>query len=251
MKRRDPPIQEVLPCTMRDAIAKELGIAADSPYLEQALTHPSFRNERDGSSDNQRLEFLGDAVLGFCVSDLLCQRFPEADEGELTRRRAALVNAEALAQWAREHDLAGAILLGRGAAASRLGQSTNVLADTVEALLAAAYLAGGLDAARHACLKVVGSRLSAMAGLVSPDPKSELQEKLQALGSAPPQYEVLDSVGPAHDPSFRVCVRVGEIMIGEGSGRSKRAAERAAAAHALRTGNWRRAVLADDPEVEL
>jgi ribonuclease-3 len=215
---------------MRDAIAQALGIPADSPYLDQALTHPSFRNERNGTTDNQRLEFLGDAVLGFCVSDLLCRRFPEADEGELTRRRAALVNAEALAEWAREHDLADAILLGRGAAASRLGEGTNVLADTVEALLAA--------------------RLSAMAAGVSTDPKSELQEQLQARGVEPPQYEVVETGGPAHDPWFRVRARVGTVVVGEGEGRSKRSAERAAAANALETGSWSKAVLADGPEVE-
>jgi ribonuclease III len=236
---------------MRDGIAKALGIPPESPYLDQALTHPSFRNERNGTMDNQRLEFLGDAVLGFCVSDLLCQRFPEADEGELTRRRAALVNAEALAEWAREHQLAEAILLGRGAAASRLGEGTNVLADTVEALLAAAYLAGGLDAARRACVEVVGARLFVMTAGVSTDPKSELQEKLQARGVEPPQYEVLDTGGPAHDPWFRVCVRAGAVVVGEGRGRSKRSAERAAAANALETGNWSKAVVADGSEVDL
>jgi ribonuclease III len=235
---------------MRDAIAKVLGIPLESPYLDQALTHPSFRNERNAFADNQRLEFLGDAVLGFCVSDLLCERFPEADEGELTRRRAALVNAEALAEWAREHDLAAAILLGRGAAASRLGEGTNVLADTVEALLAAAYLAGGLQAARRACAEVVSSRLAAMAGQFSSDPKSELQERLQARGIEPPLYEVLESGGPAHDPWFRVCVRMGDVVVGEGQGRSKRSAERAAAANALETGKWSTLMLAETPEVE-
>jgi ribonuclease-3 len=235
---------------MRDFIARALGLRPDSPFLEQALTHPSYRNERDGYSDNQRLEFLGDAVLGFCVSDLLCERFPEADEGELTRMRAALVNAEALAEWAREHDLADALLLGRGAAANRLGQSTNVLADAVEALLAAAYLAGGMEKARLACREVVGRRLDAMTAGVSADPKSELQERLQARGTEPPQYEVIDSGGPAHDPWFRVCVRVGGRVVAEGQGRSKRSAERAAAAEALGTGRWEEAMAPSRKEPE-
>lgn len=235
---------------MRNAIANILGIPPGDPGLVAALTHPSYRNEREGGTDNQRLEFLGDAVLGLCVSELLFERFPEVDEGELTRMRAALVNAEALAEWARGHNLAEALLLGRGATASRLGQSTNVLADAVEALIAAAYLAGGLDAARRATAEVVGHRLSRTVAGQSSDPKSELQERLQARGIEPPQYEVIACGGPAHDPWFCVSVRVHGITLAEGRGRSKRSAERAAAAEALGTGSWCRAVLADEEEMD-
>src|SRR5450432_3016424 len=133
---------------MTDRLAELLGLPADAPHLEEALTHPSFANEQRSTRHNQRLEFLGDSVLGFCVSELLCARFPEADEGTLTRMRAQLVNAEALAAWARKEQLADVLRLGRGAGAAGLRDSTNVLADAVEALIAAVYLDLGLEAAR-------------------------------------------------------------------------------------------------------
>src|SRR5262245_44993 len=138
-----------------ESIADLVGLELDSPDLLQALTHPSYANERRGELDNQRLEFLGDAVLGLCVSELLCTRFPDADEGLLTRMRAQLVNAEALAAWGRKIDLPEALRLGRGAAGAGLRESTNVLADAVEALLAAAYLNGGLEGARPVARQIV------------------------------------------------------------------------------------------------
>lgn len=223
---------------MRDEIAKILAIPTEGPHLSEALTHPSYRNEVGGIKDNQRLEFLGDAVLGFCTSELLWARFPEAAEGELTRMRAQLVNADVLAQWARDRGLAEAILLGKGALKNGLGSSTNVLADAVEALIAAAYLDGGMDAARTACLEVIRSELERVERLPARDPKSELQERVQALGGDAPIYEVAESGGPAHDPWFRVTVRISGGLAAEGRGRSKRAAERAAATEALSSGAW-------------
>ena len=227
---------------MDDRIANLLQIPPDGPHLEEALTHPSYRNERRGIRDNQRLEFLGDAVLGFCTSELLWDRFPEADEGVLTRLRARLVNAEALAAWARNNGLAEAIRLGRGAQAGNLGASTNVLADAVEALIAAAYLDSGLDAARRACQVVVGPALAGLDVEAARDPKSELQERVQAEGLEPPTYRVVDSGGPAHEPWFAVLVSVGDAVVAEGRGRSKRLAERAAASQALGDGTWQRAL---------
>ena len=102
--------------TMTERLAELLGLPMDAPHLDEALTHPSFANEQRSSRHNQRLEFLGDSVLGFCVSELLCARFPQADEGALTRMRAQLVNADALAAWARKVELAQILHLGRGAA---------------------------------------------------------------------------------------------------------------------------------------
>jgi ribonuclease-3 len=213
----------------RDRIAALVGLDADAARLEEALTHPSYSNERRDLPDNQRLEFLGDAVLGFCVGELLFVREPNADEGVLTRMRAQLVSAEALSQWAREHELSKALRLGRGAEAA--GDATNVLADAVEALVAAVFLERGLDAARTLCssvaelaLKGVGSEL---------DPKSELQERLQAQSGTAPTYELVETGGPPHDRWFRVEVRHQGMLLGEGHGKSKRAAERAAAARAL------------------
>jgi ribonuclease III len=220
---------------MKERVAELFHLDESAPHLEQALTHPSYANERRGVEDNQRLEFLGDAVLGFCTSELLYERFPGADEGSLTRIRARLVNAEALAEWARRNDLSSALRLGRGAEAGGLRESTNVLADAVEALIAAAFLDAGLDAARRVCARIVAQELDALSASASGarDPKSELQERVQARGAEPPTYHVVDSGGPAHARWFTVSVRVGDRALAEGRGRSKREAERAAAIAAL------------------
>lgn len=219
---------------MTERTAELFGLPPDAPHLEEALTHPSFANEQRTSPHNQRLEFLGDAVLGFCVSELLCSRFPDADEGALTRMRAQLVNAEALAGWARKEKLSQVLRLGRGAGAAGLRDSTNVLADAVEALIAAVYLDLGLPAARAACERVVADELLALERDGTRDPKSELQERLQAIGGEAPTYELLEAGGPAHERWFKVGVRQGQRRLAEGSGPSKRAAERAAAIQALR-----------------
>ncbi len=224
---------------MCETIAELFGLSPDAPHLSQALTHPSYANERRAIEDNQRLEFLGDAVLGFCTSELLYARYPDADEGTLTRMRAQLVNAEALAEWARRHELAGCLRLGRGAGAAGLRESTNVLADAVEALLAATYLDAGLAEARRVCGEIVEFGLTKLKATGERDAKSELQERVQALGHPPPTYEVIETGGPAHARWFHVHVRVGERCLGSGEGRSKRMAERAAAAAALEAESWR------------
>ena len=216
-----------------ERLTEVLGLPADAPHLEEALTHPSFANEQRTARHNQRLEFLGDSVLGFCVSELLCARFGDADEGVLTRMRAQLVNAEALAAWARREDLAQILRLGRGAGSAGLRDSTNVLADAVEALIAAAYLDLGLDAARRACEQITADELAVLERDGTRDPKSELQERLQSVGGDAPTYELLETGGPAHQRWFRVGVLHGGQKLAEGSGRSKRAAERAAASEAL------------------
>jgi ribonuclease-3 len=223
---------------MRAALAELFGIPEDAPHFVQALTHPSFANEQGDGSDNQRLEFLGDAVLEFCCSELLYQRFPQADEGALTRMRARLVNADALGDFARAHALAPALLLGRGADSSGLRESTNVLADAVEALIAATYLDVGLDAARAACSRVVERGLAELAVHGERDAKSELQERVQAQGHPPPTYEVVDSGGPDHERWFEVSARLGDQDLGRGRGRSKRQAEFAAARVALEQRAW-------------
>ena len=218
---------------MREHVAELFGLTEDAPHFEQALTHPSFANERRDEPDNQRLEFLGDAVLGFCASELLYARFAEADEGTLTRMRARLVNAEALAAFARESGIPEALRLGRGADVGGLRGRTNVLADAVEALIAAAFLDGGLDVARAACARVVARELASLEPGASRDPKSELQERVQAIGREAPIYEVVDSGGPAHDRWFEVRVRIMGSEVARGRGRSKRQAEFAAAAAGL------------------
>lgn len=215
----------------RDRIAALVGLSSDAVRLDEALTHPSFSNERRVLADNQRLEFLGDAVLGFCVGELLFMREPDANEGTLTRLRAQLVSAEALAHWGREHELARALRLGRGAEAAGLADATNVLADAVEALVAAVFLERGLDAARALCRSIAEPALAEVGPEL--DPKSELQERLQAQSGLAPSYELVETGGPPHDRWFRVQVSHQGHLLGEGRGKSKRAAERAAAAQAL------------------
>jgi ribonuclease-3 len=214
---------------MREKVAALFEISEDAPRFEQALTHPSFTNEVKHAPDNQRLEFLGDSVLGLCTSELLFERFPDADEGTLTRIRSQLVSTDSLAEWGRREGVAEAIRLGRGAVSSGLRESTNVVADAVEACLAAAYLEGGLDAARAACLKIVGPALEQLGAVGGRDPKSEIQEDLQAKGLGLPVYEVSNSGGPAHDRWFEVTLHVKGQALATGRGRSKRLAERAAA----------------------
>jgi ribonuclease III len=218
-----------------EEVALAFGVPSNGPHLAQALTHPSFANELRRVEDNQRLEFLGDAVLSLCVSEILWERFPEAAEGELTRLRATLVNADALADFARENSVPAALRLGRGAEVNGLRDSKNVLADAVEALIAAAYLDADLAAARGVCLRIVDRGLAASENR-SLDPKTQLQEQVQALGLGAPVYEVIESGGPAHERWFRVQVKTAGAVTGEGVGSSKRLAERAAAAQALSAG---------------
>lgn len=224
---------------MREKVAKLFGVSPDSPHLQEALTHPSYANENGLQRHNQRLEFLGDAVLELCVTELIFERFPDADEGLLTRIRAQMVNTDTLAEWAREQEIAEALLLGRGAEVSKLRESTNVLADFVEALIAVAYLDGGRDTAREVCARLVEPRLDPLSQhRASLDPKTELQQKAQALGGGAPTYDVVDSGGPAHDRWFKVRVRLGECFGAEGKGRSKRLAEREAARCTLLDKTW-------------
>lgn len=204
------------------------------PRFEEALTHPSFANE-SLAVDNQRLEFLGDAVLGLCVSELLARSHPDADEGALTRMRSALVNAEALARWARQEGIGDSLALGKGARSGTEREQTNVLADAVEAIVASVYEAHGLDGARKLVEHVVREPMQEASQLGSRDPKSLLQEQVQARGLPAPTYRVRLMRGPQHDPTFEVEVLVGSDVVGVGEGRSKRVAERAAALAALAT----------------
>ncbi len=206
--------------------------AADLPRFDEALTHPSFANE-SSAPDNQRLEFLGDAVLGLCVSELLARTRPDADEGTLTRMRSALVNAEALARWARAERIGEAIALGRGARAGTEREQTNVLADAVEALVACVYEARGLEGARLFVEDVVREPMQEVERLATRDPKSLLQEQVQARGESAPTYRVRGVRGPEHAPVFEIEVVIGDRVLGVGEGRSKRMAERAAALSAI------------------
>jgi ribonuclease-3 len=200
--------------------------------FDEALTHSSFANEMD-VPNNQRLEFLGDAVLGLCVSEKLVEAHSDADEGMLTRMRSALVNADALAAWARRVSLGPCIALGRGATLGSEREQTNVLADTAEALVAAVYEARGLEGARALVHDIVGDLLEKAPSLGVRDPKSALQEGVQGRGLPPPTYRIVEVRGSPHEQVFVVEVVVSDVAVARGEGRSKRLAERAAATAAL------------------
>jgi ribonuclease-3 len=216
---------------LRELVEALVGVGPIARF-DEALTHPSYGNEV-GARDNQRLEFLGDAVLGLCVSEMLAAAYAEADEGVLTRMRSALVNGETLAAWARRVDLGSCIAFGRGAKLGTEREQTNVLADAAEALIAAVYEARGLEGARALVGDIVRDLLEDAQALSLRDPKSALQERVQAGGQPAPTYRVVDVHGPPHEQTFVVDVMVADRQLARGEGKSKRLAERAAATRAL------------------
>jgi ribonuclease-3 len=219
---------------LRARVRAVTGCEGDVPLLDQALTHGSYANEI-GVPDNQRLEFLGDAVLGLCVSELLAAAHESADEGKLSRMRSALVNANALAAWARKIDLGTCIALGRGARARAERDETNVLADAVEALVAAVYAAHGFFGARALVAEIVADGMANPDALDERDPKGMLQERAQARGLGTPSYRHVAVRGTPPEQIFDVEVVVGDQVLARGEGRSKRLAEKAAATAALAT----------------
>ncbi len=212
----------------------------DRALLVRALTHRSRAHE-DGSgqaSTNESLEFLGDAVLGFVVADLVFQEFPDADEGQKSKIKASLVSSAALARVADTLELGASLRLGRGEDKTGGRQKPVLLADACEAVFAAVYLDGGLAAARALILRALGPQLedarrrgAAVAG--AGDFKSLLQEYLQARRLSPPAYRVIGQAGPDHDKVFTVDVRTDARLLAEATGRSKKDAEQQAARAAL------------------
>ncbi len=210
-----------------------LGLEVAPSRFDEALTHPSYANEVRGTIDNQRLEFLGDGVLDLCVSEQLLDAMPDADAGALSRAYAALVSTEALARWAEANDVAAALRLGRGAQALGESRRAKVLADAVEAIVAAVWLESGLEGARAVARRILGDALTATDALAERDPKTALQEKLQAGGAPGPLYTLVAAEGPDHDRTFVVDVVVDGAVLARGRGRTKKQAESAAAALAL------------------
>lgn len=208
----------------------------NTALLRQALTHPSFVNEtrQPDLQDYQRLEFLGDAVLSLCLADLLLQRFAELPEGDLSRLRASLVDQPRLAEIASEQDIARHILLGRGEEQDGGRDKPSILSDVLEALLGAIYCDGGFAAVYAVVQKMYTPLLDqTMTSATLNDPKSELQEWLAAQHRAVPTYELIAEEGPAHDRRFTVSVNLNGERIAVGEGRSKKAAQQAAAKTAL------------------
>ena len=198
--------------------------------LDQALTHKSASGEH-----NERLEFLGDAILGSVIASILYRQRPDADEGTLSRLRALLVRGETLARTAQELDLGMQVQLGGGETRSGGHQRGSILANTLEALFGAVYLDGGYDAAAGVIEKVLGSHLSGLPPEADlRDPKTRLQEWLQAKGFPPPEYVVSKTTGAAHARTFVVVCRIDSLNITiEGIGTSRRRAEQSAAEQAI------------------
>ena len=205
----------------------------DRDLLDRSLTHISALAGGNRGNSYQRLEFLGDHVLGLVISDMLFRAFPKADEGELSRRLADLVRREACADVARAIDLGAALRLGASEANAGGRTRTAILADVCEALVGAVYLDGGYEAAVKLVERLWGERMRTPVRPLR-DPKTMLQEWAQARGLPTPTYREVERTGPHHDPEFRVAVMLPSKEPAEGLGRSKRAAEQAAAAAMLK-----------------
>ena len=214
-----------------DVLAQRLGVPMDHEALRHALTHRSYSYEHGGLPHNERLEFLGDSVLGLAVTDSLYRTHPDVPESQLAKYRAAVVNARALAEVAQELGVGEYLLLGRGEEATGGRAKRSILADAMEALIGVVYVEHGnatADALVHRLLDVRMAEAAAMgAGL---DWKTSLQELGARTGAGVPAYDV-ESTGPDHAKVFRAVVTVGGVS-GIGGGQSKKHAEQAAAASA-------------------
>jgi ribonuclease-3 len=221
-----------------DEFQRRLGHSfADENLLLQALTHASFGHEkRQRSPDNQRLEFLGDAVLQLAVTTELYRRFPDLPEGRLTVLRARLVNRHHLQELAQELGLGEHLILGRGEENSRGRQRGSILADAMEAVIGAVYSEVGWDGAGAIIVRLLEPSLAAIGDdgdANAANPKGSLQEKLQADGEYPPVYRCLSEAGPAHARVYEVVVEWQGRELGRGRGASKKEAETHAALAAL------------------
>jgi len=208
----------------------------DESLLRLALTHPSIAHEQNQPTPhNQRLEFLGDAVLGLVLSDELYAKFPAADEGLLTKSRAKLVNSSSLAAHGRALGLGAHLVLSRGEENTGGRERPSSLTDAFESLLGALFLDGGLVVAREFILQELTDDFTDLAGAAGiENPKGELQELLQARSPVAPGYELISAVGPDHDRQFICAVYHGGVELARGAGKSKRAAESDAALTALK-----------------
>jgi ribonuclease-3 len=213
-------------------LASSLGVTLGDELLELALTHRSFAYEHGGLPHNERLEFLGDSILGQAVTVMLYRENPTLDEGELAKRRASLVSSVALAEVARSIGLGRYIRLGRGEELTGGSDKSSILADTVEALIGAVYLDCGPDDATVFVLSLIRPLLADPNRFgASMDPKTSLQEAAAHLGRGLPSYAVHDS-GPDHSKRFHAVVSLGGEALASGDGSSKKQAEMAAALEA-------------------
>ena len=217
-----------------ERLRTQLVVDVTEDLLDLALTHRSYAYEHGGIPDNERLEFLGDSVLGIVVTDELYRRFPDHDEGQLAKIRAAVVNARALAEVARSLDLGSYLLLGRGEVSTGGHDKSSILADSTEAVIGAIYLTGGLPGVAAFIHRIFDPMIIASADLgAGLDWKTSLQEVCAVQERGVPVYAVADS-GPDHAKQFHARVLVGDTVLGTGDGRSKKIAEQQAAEMAYR-----------------
>ena len=209
---------------------------SDKVLALAALTHKSYCNEHkdDSCTDNERLEFLGDAVIDLAIGHRLMDRFPGADEGELTKLRALIVNEEGLSRVARSLDLGGLLMLGRGEELTGGRDKSSVLADALEAVIGALYVGNGMPAVLGFVDRFFGEALEGVAkGRQGRDYKSLLQEDAQSRLKAAPKYRVVSETGPDHSKMFEVEVSIGSEVFARSTGRSKKEAEQSAAQKTL------------------
>ncbi|NUJ86971.1 ribonuclease III [Plantibacter sp. MCCC 1A11337] len=212
--------------------ARQLGVDVSYELLDLALTHRSYAYEHGGLPHNERLEFLGDSILGQAVTVMLYRDFPHLDEGQLAKRRASLVSTIALAEVARSIGLGERIKLGKGEDQTGGRDKASILADTMEAVIGATYLSAGPEAATALVLRLVNPLLENPERFgAAMDPKTSLQEAAAAIGAPAPVYEIASS-GPDHNRRFVATVTVGTAVTATGSGTSKKHAEMAAALEA-------------------
>ena len=219
-----------------DQLQIQLGYSfKDAALLRLALTHPSVAHEQSAPiQTNQRLEFLGDAVLQLVLTRELYEKFPGFGEGPLTKARAQLVNRRSLAEQARQLGLGGHLILSRGEENSGGRERLSALADTFEALLGAIFLDGGFEAARRFILRQFVTSFGELSGIPTLiNPKGELQEFLQASSAEAPRYHIVSATGPDHDRIFECTVHHAGVELARGQGKSKKAAESEAALAAL------------------
>jgi ribonuclease-3 len=216
------------------ALIDSLGVELDPELATLSLTHRSFAHEAGGIPTNERLEFLGDSVLGIVVTEHVFRANPEASEGDLAKMRAASVSQRSLALVARRIGLGRYILLGRGEAATGGADKDSILSDTLEALIGAVYLTHGMEPTRTVVERLVGPSLARAAQLgAGLDWKTSLQELTAQAGKAVPEYRA-EAEGPDHARVFTAWATVGDADLGIGRGTSKKAAEQAAAEDAYR-----------------
>lgn len=203
--------------------------------LKQALTHSSWSNEsKNIGVNNERLEFLGDSVLSIIISEYLYKKRRDLEEGFLSKFRAEIVCEPSLAKCAKELELGKYLLMGKGEELTGGRERDSILADAVEALIAAIYLDSDLNKTREIVLKILKNIIDGvLSGLIYRDYKTKLQEVTQKMGIGKINYEIIDEYGPDHNKTFVISVKIEENIIGTGSGRSKKEAEQSAALEAL------------------